>query len=312
MKKYIAIGIIFSATLISIGCTASTDNTEEKNTESLSENFTENKTKQIENTTEQSSNTFEASEEATAIILPIYEGYSTAIKQHEMEFSLTDVSISDYEDSNFYSFSLEYEGATPTSTPDVQFQEYKGIIKKSFEVDLPENCNNAILKDIITCTILAVKPELPFSEAETYMKQLVNSFDNYNQSDVVTVGNYRLFIKPKSSTLTAPSLEIVSLEDVNNEVDTSKYENYTSEEMQAPLNEGEKVHLSGKIQGIYECDYTNSMEVTSGDETYLIHYTPEDFPGCFSEGQEYEFYGEIANSRDGYAGCLRLDYFRKL
>lgn len=243
-------------------------------------------------------------------ILSFYQRYDTVINQNEMNFILSDIEEDSSGNSNFYRFSLRYETATPTSMPDISFNEQNGSVEKSFCVSLPDNCDNNILKSTIVCTIMATNPDIEYSQAEEYMKRIVNSYTGHSQSDVIEVGNYKFYISPGEGGLIPPELQAISIEEINVEIDTSEYKSYTSKEMQVPLNKGEKAHLSGIIKSNYEFDNYNTLEIISDNETYCIYYNPEKFAGCFSVGQKCDFYGNIAESQDGYAGCLRIDYFK--
>lgn len=303
MKKWLAMILLCTVVIVFTGCQKNKEPAE--NPGAIQESGT---TDEDSKSNDQEKNSYDAPEE----VLALYEGYNAAIHQHQLEFTLSDIEKSSVEDSNFYTFSLQYDGSEPTSTPRISFQEYKGVMNKSFNVTLPDDCDNAILKNIIVCTIAATNPNMALSDAEEYLHQIVNSYDGINQSEAVALEDYTLYISPKTSTLTDPTLNVIANEEINVEIDTSEYKDYTAEEMQAPLNKGEKAHLSGTIQGDYELGYVNGLEINSGNETYCIYYNPDRFTGCFSVGQECDFYGQIAEARDGYSGCLRLDYFKEI
>lgn len=133
------------------------------------------------------------------------------------------------------------------------------------------------------------------------LSKLVNSYDGYSQSDVVELGEYKYFLSPNDED---EVLEVVSKEEINTPVDKK----YTLKQMQAKLNQGEKVVLTSKVVGIYEDDYSNYLLVGEGESIYYIHYSPKKFAGIFKEGKEYTFYGEIATACEDYVACMGLEY----
>ena len=50
------------------------------------------------------------------------------------------------------------------------------------------------------------------------------------------------------------------------------------------------------------------LEVTRDSDNYIVYYNFDKFIDCFTIGKQYTFFGTIAAPRNGYAGCLRLDY----
>ncbi len=246
-------------------------------------------------------------------VLKIYENYEQAIENNKFNFILGPIKKSTMDTSEFYSFYLKYDSAYPNTFPEATFQKYEGVTHKSYHVSLPENCDNLILKDAILCTIIAADPNIEYSDAETYMEELVNSFDGHNRSDIVSLGDsYKLYIRRSSAgILSSTYLEIVSADEVNDKVDISEYKDYTSQEMHAPLNKGEKVHLTGIVQANYDLEYSNILEVAINEERYIVYYNFENFLDSFSIGQEYDFYGTIAEAKDGYSGCLSLVYYEE-
>lgn len=246
-------------------------------------------------------------------VLKIYKNYEQAIENNEFNFILGPIEKSTMDTSEFYSFDLKYDSAYSSTFPQATFQKDEGVAHKSYHISLPDNCENSILKNVILCTIIAADPNIEYSDAEKYMNELVNSFDGHNQSNIVSLDDsYKLYIDRSSAGMFSTNyLEIVSADEINEKVDIRKYKDYTSQEMQAPLNKGEKVHLAGIVQANYDFGYSNILEVAINEDHYIVYYNFKKFLDGFSIGQEYDFYGTIAEAKDGYSGCLSLVYYKE-
>ena len=182
---------------------------------------------------------------------------------------------------------------------------------KSFSIDGLENCSNFVVKEILFCTLAATNPDMSVDDIYEVQSKLVNSFDGYGQSDVVETELYKYFITT-DPYFNGMYFEAVAKEEINIPVVKGLYSEYSIKEMQAELNVGEKAFVKGLVE-YEEYDWiTNTLCITDNDKKYYVHYTPKSFPGEFSVGNEYVFYGTISTECDTESGCLRLDYYEMI
>lgn len=248
-----------------------------------------------------------SNEEIPEHITQLYEQYDNIISQGDYDIRLGEkVGIdSRDEERTYYRISLCPSDPDILSYPYVQFMGNEEYTDKSFSVYILDDCDNVAKKEIIYCTLLATNPNASDKKIKSMLSKLVNSYDGYSQSDVVELGEYKYFLSPNDED---EVLEVVSKEEINTPVDKTKYKKYTLKQMQAKLNQGEKVVLTSKVVGIYEDDYSNYLLVGEGESIYYIHYSSEKFAGIFKEGKEYTFYGEIATPCEDYVACMGLEY----
>lgn len=238
------------------------------------------------------------------VVQNIYNNYVNIISSGEFDFSISDISKDISDKSIFYEFSLN------NST--VRFHHYDGDISDSFRIRLSDKADNHELKNLIKCSLLATNPDINSDELENGMKILVNSFDGLSNSSIFENGKYTIYISSGAGNiLYSDELNLISNAEINIPVDISLYKNYTSEEMQASLNEGENIHLNAIIEGDYELNNYNILEVSNDDGKYCIYYDFSDFLGVLEIGKRYDFYGTIAMSREGYSGCIWIDYVQE-
>ncbi|MBQ4059421.1 MAG: hypothetical protein IJD40_10885 [Lachnospiraceae bacterium] len=242
-------------------------------------------------------------------ITELFEQYDNILSQGQYDIMIgEEIGIDDRDEEwTYYRISLCPSDPNMISYPYVQFMGNNDYVNKSFSVYILDDCTNTTKKEIIYCTLLATNPHESDEKIASLLNELVDSYDGYSQSDVVELGNYRYYLD--SSAVSADEiLEVVSKEEINLSIDKTEYREYGFEEMQAELNQGEKVMLTSEVVGIYEDDYNNYLLVGEGEEIYYIHYSPELYVGIFEEGKEYTFYGEIASPCKSYIACVSLEY----
>ena len=255
-----------------------------------------------DNVVESSINSIEIDEKLEKEILPeevakIYNKYKNNQELKEMEINIGEIqNLFDYE------FSLQI-GDSKCAT--VRIYIFDGKLS-SYEMEWNEkNQNNNEIKKCIA-GVIAANEDISFKLAESSMEKLVNSYDGYSQSNLVTLHNYRYFIEPP---IYPPKLIMTSLENWNKAIDKSLYNELTSDFMKSPLNQGEHGFLIGKVIDEWQEVYYNVLEVEIENNRYLIFYNREKFLKCFEKGKKYIFYGDIAKCQVGYSGCLRIDYY---
>lgn len=228
--------------------------------------------------------------------------YITILESYFSDFSLSDISEESYGESIFYSFKL-YTG-NDFNHPTVTFQNESS----SFRVSLPDEIENSTLKEVIRCTVMVLQENIDETTATDITQTIVNGFNGIEDSPITSIDNYKLYISA-SSGITQRYFKIVNINEINTPVDISEYPEASKEVFNGSLNQGSKTMLKGTISkmgnlgnGIY------GLEVNCGSDVYLVYFNFDSFIDCFEIGEKYTFYGTIAAKRDGYAGCLRLDY----
>lgn len=250
-------------------------------------------------------------------VVDIFQGYENAIHSSHLPFTLSDVTIGDFEGRRLeYSFSLNYNDVVSTAPLIVSIYApyekqtdgtYFGYIQKSFELYLDETCEESVLKDAIICSILAVSPELNYEQAEKYLQELVQGYSGEGRSSVIDLSGYKIHISkevPYDGYIRGyPLLHVVSYEDIFAGENKDSYQLLSDESTFDDL-----IYLNGKITRIIESDYSNILEVTGQEGTVGIFYSADIFTGCIEEGKNYDFYGVMAKPHDGYDACMKLDY----
>lgn len=231
------------------------------------------------------------------------DGFHAAIQASGFSgFSVGNIIISGDRESYKFCINTPLDGVSP----DVRFEASDDPALLSFDVELPEKADGHTLKQLIALSICAAS-EIDFSDCDSLVEQLVNSYDGSSLSAFVESGDYFFVIKPGYLTL-QPYLSVINKSNINQQVDTSIYEGYSSDAMSAPLNQGEKAFLTGVVQASIWSFPNMELEVSSGNDTYIIYANPDHFVS-FNIRAQYTFYGVIAKPRNGYSGCLRLEYF---
>lgn len=143
--------------------------------------------------------------------------------------------------------------------------------------------------------------------ANETMQALVNSFDGSHNSNVCSAGNYKFYISPASG-FTLRYLNVISNLEINSKVNVNEYVEATNEFFAGELNQGAKAILRGTIDEINKRDTHWELKVSNESGSYNVYYNYDNFIDCSALSNTCSFYGQIAASKAGYAGCIRLDY----
>lgn len=211
-----------------------------------------------------------------------------------------------------YSFYIQWENEEgDIEESRVNFDD-EDESSKSFSVDLPEDSDNNVVKEIIACAVATIGKTHDYKKAKETTRSLVGSYDGYEQSKKIGINGYKVYIKPPLDyMLCDPTLEVVYMKERNsNSIDITEYEDYTNDEMNAPFNEGQKAHIKGVVKSNTELSTSNVLEVTSSKGLFFVYYDSEKFVDMFKVEKQYDFYGVLREKRDGYDGCIYLDYFK--
>lgn len=238
----------------------------------------------------------------------VYDGFKRVIDENEIAFDLSEITGKEEGASAFYSFSI----IDPDTLNEmyIDFYGYEGEIDKRFELSIEDDLDSSLKKRAIECAIATINNST-YKDAKKATRKLVAEFDGTSQTSAIDVGEYLAYITPSTSALLNDTLSIVSKDSQNKEIDFSQYEKFTPKEMRAKFNQGEFAYIKGtikKMMYIKSIDI-NALIVMDGKNKYLVYYDPEDFIGILKKGKKGVFYGQIAAKTDGYAGCLRIDYF---
>lgn len=247
----------------------------------------------------------------------IHNAYDEVVKENNLDFSLEEIEArKDGNGDRSYSFDLittNSDGETVDIGPtwNESDSENNGELKRSFCINLVDDIDNSILKEFMACTIAVVDKQHNYAKAKKVVRTLISSFDGYSQSKKIIVGDYKVYIKPTENvTLLTDTFEVVYLKEQNTKVNTKEYEDYSNDEMIAPLNEGEKVHLRGLVVSDVDLEFKNVLLVVSDKGKYAVYYDSEKFAGLFTINKEYDFYGVISADWKGYDGAITLDYVK--
>ena len=113
---------------------------------------------------------------------------------------------------------------------------HDGIVDDDFMISLSKKDNNQRKKEIIALAITALE-ECDFDEAQKNMKELINTYDGTNDSDVLVLKKYKYLIQPKMLLEDEEYFYIMPNKPITG-FDTSKYPELTSEDMKASFNMG--------------------------------------------------------------------------
>lgn len=250
-------------------------------------------------------------------ITDLHNAYDDVVKENNLDFSLEEIDTSENKHGDrFYSFNLvtaNSDGETVDIGPawNDSNSENDGELKRSFSISLVDDIDNSILKEFMACTIAVLDKQHNYAKAKKIVRTLTRSFDGYSQSKKIVVGDYRVYIKPtENATLLTDTFEVIYLKEQNTKVDTKEYEDYSNDEMIAPLNEGEKAHLRGLVASDVDLEFKNLLLVVSDQGKYAVYYDSEKFAGLFTINKEYDFYGVISADWEGFDGAITLDYVK--
>lgn len=246
-------------------------------------------------------------------VVAIYDMLDRAIRENEMPFTL-DGSISsgwDDESEIEFFFTMQYDDVIDDQYIVVTVYAFDGVVQNGFEIYLDRTYEDYVLKDAVICAILAVDPTLDYRRAEEYMNQMVDGFTGDGRSNILTLNGYRLHLSEGVLHRGYPLLHVIAEDAIHPGDNVSKYQDHTIEELQNVSNVGEYSRLTGSIKKVYEEDDHCILEVVSDGATIGVYCNPDTFTDCFTVGQKYEFFGQIARARDGYDACLKLNSFQK-
>jgi len=181
---------------------------------------------------------------------------------------------------------------------DGKFQEYS--------ITLPNDLKNAEKKELIQMAI-AVSEDINYEEAAESMQKLANEFNGSSNTETLKLDKYRYYINASTNIIQDDSLIITPI--TTKEINHEEYKDVDPAYMQASLNEGEKVKITGKIINDLTFNDENVLEIENSDGKFVVYYSPESFGGDFNIGNQYTFYGRITALWKGYQGCIRLEYF---
>lgn len=301
--------LIFS-TLLMTGCGVTQKNitkqpiTTSENISSNMQKETENKSQKVNLSTANNENLLSSTNvnlKYSKAIENFYTQYKEILRAYFPQYTLSKISVDTLNDSKFYSFNVNTkEGYTQ---PEVTFHNDR----RSFYITLPNKISNKTLQNIIMCTVMAADNSINLKSANDIMQNLSNSFDGSNNSSVISTDNYKFYISDASEVYLG-RLNVVSVLEINPSINKSNYSQATNDLFNGKLNKGTNVYFKGSISENYNLGTHWCLEVKNGSDTYCVYYNYNNFIDCFEIGNTYTFYGEIAALKNGYAGCLRLDY----
>lgn len=288
MKKFLISTILLVALLT--GCSESSNDSFKESAEVIEDNAEMSSEPQISDT------------KFPEPVTSIYKQYKNVFAENNSDFSLSDVSEENVGESRFFDFEIKHINYNSTC-PTVTFQNNK----ESFKVTLPDNIENADLKEIIRYTIISTQNGNS-DDADSCVQKLSNSFDGSKRSETVRIGKYSYYLSP-SESISTRCLNVISDTDLNKKIDVTKYIEGTPDFFLGELNMDEPVYIRGTIKNIStELGVSCAMEVVSDENTYIVYFNYDQFLGLLNSGDSHTFYGKVAKFWEGYSGTMRLEY----
>ncbi|MDD3222512.1 MAG: hypothetical protein EOM34_09125 [Clostridia bacterium] len=236
----------------------------------------------------------------------LHESFKKITKKHYPDYSIGTINTEKSGESTFYEFNIKTTKTAYIGDATVQF--YNNY--KSFDVQISDELENDVIKSIIRCSLLASDTSLNGVDASALVTDISNSYDGLNKSNIVSSGDYKYYLhKTSGGILSSLMLEAVNIDDINPKVYASQYIEGTEDLFNGELNKGTEVYITGTIKNMASLEYNEAMEVETSNGIYLINYNFNKFIECFNIGDSHTFYGVVAEPREGYSGCLRLDGF---
>ncbi len=234
----------------------------------------------------------------------LHTTFQTNIDKYFPECHISDIEKSTSGNSTFSTFELKKDGENTVAEFTTQNES------SNFKISMPSSVSNVALIDFIKCAILSTNQNITLEDSVELTQELINSFDGSNMSSIISNKEYVFYIIPEAG-LSQRYLYAVDINNINPKVDTNAYTEATSGLFKGELNQGSKVFISGKIINNVNLGTSWGLEISNDSGIYVVYYDLSTFPNVFSVGDSGTFYGTIAEFRNGYAGCLRLDYFLK-
>lgn len=246
-------------------------------------------------------------------IVNTYNGFVNAIQKNELPFVLSDIwGQGDDETGGKWEFvfSLEYDDIIESPSMSITIPANDNKLHSGFEVYLNPECEQDILKEAVICSILAVDSDLTYEDSENLMNEMVEGFTGDSRSKIIDVNNYKMHIsegvKEEGENFYRgyPILHVVAYDDIH----PRNLENFKSYSETSKY--GEYVSIKGTVSNIVHTDYSQILEISTDYGLCGVFYSEDYFAGCFTIGDTYNFYGQVAKSRDSYNLCMKLDSFQ--
>lgn len=249
------------------------------------------------------------SEPIPEFIAGIMRDYATIFKNNQLPLKVQESVIIK---NSFYKFKIESTDETKyrTFSRDVSFYiPSDNNPKRSYNVTFMNTDSNVIIKQFITATILFMNKGMSFEDAQNEMKKLVSSYSGSGHSNLYVAGNYTLFII--QDAFGNDDICVAYNDEINPQIDKSKFAVLSYDEIKAELNSGENVHIRGMVKKQYLTEYGETVEIVNGDKKYLAFYYFSHKPIIFEIGKTYNFYGTVSGVQKSEYACINMDYFEE-
>jgi len=315
MRKYIAFMIAMVMLFSVAACSSQGQQTPDDGTTPSTESST-TLPPETEKEPVQPQKSFDPHDPDQPELIAVRNALASTIKEHgfpfEVDMTMVGMgSTNDSEDS--FSFNLEYNDIVRTQILEITVYALDEKMQKGFEVYLNPDCEKAVLKDAVLCSILSIAPDLDITQAENLYLEMTNGYNWEGRSKVIEVNGYNLHISEGALLRSGsggyrgyPMLHVVAQSDLLPQYATSEYWSISSE-----MKSRDLAYFTGVVKNAYEDGYSYIMEVSSDDAICGIYYMEDKFAGCFEAGQTYTFYGQYAGARDGFDYSIKLDGFEK-
>lgn len=313
MRKYIAFIITMVMLFSMAACSSQGQQTPDDGTTPSTESST-TLPQETEKEPVQPQKPFDPHDPDQPELIAVRNALASTIKEHgfpfEVDMTMVGMgSVNDSEDS--FSFNLEYNDIVRTQILEITVYALDEKMQKGFEVYLNPDCEEAVLKEAVLCSILAIAPDLEIAQAENFYVEMTDGYNWEGRSNVIEVNGYNLHISEGALLRSGsggyrgyPMLHVVAQSDLLPQHATSEYMSISSE-----MKSRDLAYFTGVVKSAYEDGYSYIMEVSSDDAVCGIYYMEDKFAGCFEAGQTYTFYGQFAGARDGFEYSIKLDGF---
>lgn len=274
--------------------------------------------------------TFAEENVAVEYIDYIRNSYQVISRENDYLFRVGNNLESTYHERNVISADLVLDAYTSydfdmmiDGTSEFALQTYFSMNSENFEDrSYIIYCKNdlvsaKIIKELILATLYVVEEDISDDEAQSALKQIVNTFDGKSHSNVYSNDDYYVFVSYYES-YTGDSSTKINVVDKHrlylSDVEKRNYANMTYSEICAPLNALELVSFEGipvKCINHEPSDWSEInreyWQVQLTDGLVRVMYDFDSYPFYLELDKLYIFYGVIVGGDSAGTGTIRLD-----
>ncbi len=237
-------------------------------------------------------------------VTDFYNSYVTLKEKHGFSYDIVSAPKQTTQGGS-YGFDVKFSDDS-YGTPWVTFFGYEKNTHKSMTLSMISFSSDELngFKDFVTATFLTTALSLSLEDATTKMAEVTNSYSKDSVSEVVSSGDYLIFLVPNHIN---PELIAKHKDEIWDDINKADYKNVVFDEYNSPImNQKTSVKMKGTVLSRQRVSnptgsFNERLKVKSLDDghTYNLTYDFNHRPITLSEGTTYDFYGFIyANSDD--------------